>query len=224
MQGLQIGKVLQVHEDPLGQNRIKVTLPGIDSAETGHWVRLATPFAGVATGMQFYPEVDDEVVLGFLQADPEAAIVLGALHSANRAPPLEIDEKNTLKGLVTTSLLKLTFDEEKKVIAFETPGGHSVTLDDEATTVTVKDSSDNKIVLSESGIELSSASDLVLKASGDITLQGTGVTIDAKSDLNLTGQNVTAEGQMGLTAKGGTQAELSSSGSTSVKGTMVNIN
>ena len=79
--GLQIGKVQKIHEDPDGHFRIKVSMPLV-SASDGVWARYATPYAGSKMGMHFLPEVDDEVVIGFLNGDPSAAIVLAARSTA----------------------------------------------------------------------------------------------------------------------------------------------
>jgi len=222
--GLQIATVLQVHEDPLDQNRIKVALPLVEGGDAGHWVRAAVPFAGQEAGIQFLPEVGDEVVLGFLQGDPDAAIMLGALHSPKRKQPIKANEKNTQKAIVTTSGLRIVFDEEKKSLMLGTPGGQTVTLDDDASGIAITDTSGNSVTLNEDGIKLESKGDLSLKASGTVSIDGKEFTGTATGDLTLKGKNLNAEAQMGLTAKGAASAELSASGAVTIKGLPVNLN
>ncbi|MEL6452332.1 MAG: type VI secretion system tip protein VgrG [Pseudomonadota bacterium] len=222
--GLHIAKVLQIHDDPQGQDRIKVALPLVAGGEAGHWIRVATPFAGAGAGIRFLPEVDDEVVLGFLQGDPNAAVMLGALHSGNRAAPTPADEKNTVKEIATTAGLKVQFDEEKKTLTLATPGGHMVTLDDEAKAVKITDSTGNAVTLDDKGITLDAKGDLALAASGAVTVKGQSVTGEAKTDLSLKGTNVTVEAQAALTAKGTAKAEFSASGPVTVRGLPINLN
>lgn len=215
--GLQVGKVVKLDEDPDSKMRIKIKLPMIADPAPEVWARYAQPYASKDAGIQFMPEIDDEVLVGFLNADPNAAVVLGSVHNAKTPQAETPTAENFIKGIVTREAMKLTFDEEKKIITIETPGGHKVTMDDDANSVTLQDSTGNKIEMTSSGIALSSP--------GDISLTATGaVTIAATSDTSISGMNVTAEGDVGFTGKGGATAEVSSGGQTTVKGAMVMIN
>ena len=75
--GLQIGKVVQLQDDPDGEHRILVRLPIIDNSARGIWARIASLDAGLNRGAFFRPEIDDEVIVGFVNDDPRDAIVLG---------------------------------------------------------------------------------------------------------------------------------------------------
>ena len=139
--------------------------------------------------------------------------------------PVVPDEKNTIKTITTNSHLKISFDDEKKVLTFETPGGHSVTLDDDRKSITLKDLTGNTIVMSESGLAMTSPKDISIKADGSVSIKGTGgVTVDSPADVSLKGANIVAEGEMAGTFKGGATVELSAGGTTTVKGAMVMIN
>lgn len=215
--GTQIGKVMSVAEDPDGGQRIKVSLPMIGDPPAEVWARHATPYASKAAGFQFLPEVEDEVVVSFLNADPNAPVIIGALHSvAAKRPEVEVEENN-IKTIVTRSELKLTFDDDKKIITMETPGGHTVIMDDDATSITMRDSNGNSLVMDSGGITMDSSADITMTAAGNISAEATG-------DATINGANVTCEGQAGFTGKGGASAEVSAGGTTTVKGAMVQIN
>lgn len=223
--GLQIGKVKQVHEDPDGQFRIKISLPLVANAEEGIWARLAAPYAGVSMGLQCLPEVEDEVVVGYFDADPTAPVVLGSLHSSTRALPFTPDAKNTIKALVTASALKLTFDDVKKIAALETPGGHKLTMSDEAASITLVDSTGNRVAMEKSGVTVESKMDLKLQANGSIAISGKqGVTITTPMDASVKGMNVHLSADVKLAAEGQVSAQLTSSAETVVKGALVMIN
>ncbi|TNF43639.1 MAG: type VI secretion system tip protein VgrG, partial [Cytophagales bacterium] len=83
MKGLHIGKVTGL-EDPDGENRVKILLPMIDASSEGTWARLATLDAGGegVRGAVFYPEIGDEVIVGFINEDPRQPIILGSLFSS----------------------------------------------------------------------------------------------------------------------------------------------
>lgn len=129
--GLQIGLVSQIHNDPEESNRIKVRLPLLGIAEEGIWARIAILDAGQNRGSFFMPEVDDEVIVGFINDDPKEAIVLGMLHSAAKVPPLEAKEANNQKGFFSREGINVIFDEEKKALTLETPGENRLKLDDQ---------------------------------------------------------------------------------------------
>lgn len=215
--GLQIGKVIQLNDDPLAKQRILISLPMIREEETRVWARYAQPYASGESGLQFLPEVDDEVVVAFLNADPNAPIIVGSLHNAiSRRSDTETAENN-IKTIVTREKLKVIFDDEKQIITVETPAGHKLVMDDDSDTFSMEDMNGNSIVMDASGIAMTSDKDITLTASGDVVAKA---TMDAK----VSGQNVTCEGQIGFTGSGGGTAEVSSGGQTTIEGSVVMIN
>lgn len=224
--GLQVATVKKLSADPLAQARIQVTIPSYADAPLDIWARYSNFYASNGYGMGFYPEIGDEVVVGFMDNDPRYPVVLGSLYGdKNKAPNEPKDEKNNIKSLTTKSKLKLSFDDEKKVIVIETPGGNKITISDENKSIEITDQNSNKISMTSSGIELDSAKDINIKAKGSITLDATQkVSIEAKQDVAVAGLNIANTAKVGFTAKGNATAEISASGSTTVKGAMVMIN
>lgn len=215
--GLQIGKVMTVAEDPDGKQRIKVSLPMIASPPAEIWARYGQPYASGSAGIQFMPEVDDEVIIGFLSADPNSAIVLGSLHNGVAAQAITPEDANNLKGIVTREDLRVDFDDDKKILKLSTPGGHSITMDDDAKEMKLADMNGNSITCSSSGIAITSDKDISITATGKVDVQAT-------QDATVSGMSVTCNGDTGFTGKGGATAELSAGGQTTVKGSIVMIN
>ncbi|HSK33147.1 MAG TPA: type VI secretion system tip protein VgrG [Propionicimonas sp.] len=207
--GLQIGIVTALESDPDGEDRIKVRLPLVSTSEEGVWARLATLDAGDGRGTYFRPEIDDEVIVGFLDSDPRFPVVLGQCHSSAKPAPETATDDNHLKGYVSRSKLKLTFDDDKKVVVLETPEGNKLTLSEDAKSVSLADQNGSSITLDDGGITLTSSKDITLKASGDLKVEGTNVEFKASASFK-------AEGQSG--------ADLKSSGTLTVKGSLVQIN
>lgn len=224
--GLQLATVMKISEDPGSQYRIQVKPASNAEEQSGIWARLASFYATSAAGAVFYPEVGDEVVLGFLESDPRYPVVLGSLFSKSKVPPVtQADEKNNTKAFYSRSLLQINFDDEKKIIKITTPGNNMITLSDDGKSIEIKDQNSNSIKLDDSGILLNSPKDITLKATGNISLQATGkATFKATQDMELNGMNIKQTAQVGFTAKGSATAELSASGQTIVKGGMVMIN
>ena len=199
--GLHIGVVTQLENDPAGEHRIMVRLPVISPDDEGIWARIATLDAGNNRGSFFRPEIDDEVIVGFLNNDPRHPVVLGACNSSAKPAPLEAKDDNHEKGFVTRSGMKWLFNDEHKNILLETPDGNKITISGEDKAIAMEDQNGNKITMDSDGITLESAKDIVLKATGDIKAEGVNITISANAS-----------------------SELSASGSTTIKGGMVKIN
>lgn len=207
--GLQVGVVTQLQDDPDGADRILVRLPLVSDADPGVWSRLATLDAGDKRGSVFRPEIGDEVVVGFVNADPHEPVVLGMLHSGAKPAPLAASDDNHEKGLVTRSGMKVVFNDDTPSLTVETPAGNTIVIDDDEGRIIVTDQNGNTVTLDGNGIALESPSDITLKASGDVAIEGTNVSVKASAA-------VTVDGSSGATLK--------SSATTTVKGSLVQVN
>ena len=207
--GLQVGVVSQLQDDPDEEDRILVQIPIINNAEQGIWCRLASLDAGDLRGFVFRPEIGDEVIIGFINDDPNDAVVLGMLHSSTKPAPISGSDDNHEKGLVTRSEMKVLFDDDKKVIEISTPAGKIITLDEDQGNIVIADDNSNTVTIDDSGITLNSPKDINIKATGDVNIEGTNVSIAANA-------NFKAEGSAG--------AEVSTSAVAVLKGSLVQIN
>ncbi len=214
--GLQIGVVTQLDSDPDGEDRIKVRIPLISTSEEGIWARISTLDAGASRGTYFRPEISDEVIVGFLGDDPRYPIVLGMCHSSNKPAPEPPSSDNHRKGYVSRESMKLTFDDEKKSITIETPGGNKLTVSDDAQGISLEDQNGNKITMDITGITLDSASDLTLKAAGELKIEGMNTTVKANASLKAEG-SASAEFS-------GASTTLKGSGTLTIQGGLVQIN
>jgi len=207
--GLQVGLVSQLEEDPDGEERILVQIPIINNEEQGVWCRVSAMDAGENRGAFFRPEIGDEVIVGFINEDPNDAVVLGMLHSSAKPAPFTASDDNHEKGFVTRSEMKVVFDDDKKSINISTPAGKMITLDEDAGSIVIEDDNSNVITIDSDGITMESAGDISIKASGDVNIEGTNVGIKANAEFK-------AEGSAG--------AEVSTSAIAVLKGSLVQIN
>ena len=225
VEGLQIGVVMKLDEDPSKENKVQVKVPSLMMETEGVWARLANFYASDSFGAFFIPEIGDEVILGYLNGDPSHPIILGSLYSSKIKPPYDITADNFTKAIVTKSKLTVEFDDDKKIITITTPGKNKIVLDDDAKSILLEDQNKNKVELSDSGIVLDSPKDISISAKGKITLDATGeISLSSKADIKGEGLNVNLTAKAGFVAKGSASAEVSASGNTTVKGAMVMIN
>lgn len=67
------------------------------------WVRVAQLWAGNGWGTQFIPRVGQEVVVSFLEGDPDRPLVTGSVYNGNNKPTYEQPKKLTQSGIRTKS-------------------------------------------------------------------------------------------------------------------------
>ena len=213
--GLQTG-IVTVLEDPEGEDRIKVRLPLISTADEGNWARLATLDAGKERGTFFRPEIGDEVIVGFLHDDPCHPVILGMCHSSAKPAPEPAKDDNHRKGYVSREKMKFVFDDEKKIVTLETPGGNRIRLSEEDKGITLEDQNGNKITLDDSGIKIESTKDLILKAAKDIKIEGMNTELKAQTAFKASGG--------GSAEISGASTTLKGSATTVIQGGIVQIN
>ena len=217
IQGLQIGKVVQLENDPDGENRILVRIPVIDDNAQGIWTRVASLDAGNERGAFFLPEIDDEVIIGFINNDPRDAVMLGMLHSSAKPAPLNAQDVNHEKGFTTRSKMHIHFNDDTKTIIIDTPAGNSLTLDESGTKIEVKDQNNNIMTMDSAGINMESPLEVKIKA-------GTNLTLEAGAQFVIKALSLSAKASADVTVEGSASAKLNSSGITEIKGSLVKIN
>jgi Rhs element Vgr protein len=214
--GLQIAKVVQLGNDPDGEDRILVKIPVIDDTSNGTWIRVACLDAGSNRGSFFRPEINDEVIVGFINDDPRHGVMLGMLNSSAKPAPLSAKDENGEKGFFTRSKMRIHINDDTKTITIDTPAGNSIQLDEDGAKIEIKDQNSNKITMSTSGISLESPKSIDIKAGSNLTLSaGASLTIGGSS------LSVKADASLGLE---GAATKISSSGITEISGSLVKIN
>ncbi len=83
------------------------------------WMRVAQSLAGNRFGAVFLPRVGHEVMVEFLDGNPDNPIVVGSLYNADNLPPWELPKHKTQSGVRTQSTLKGTTLETYNELRFE---------------------------------------------------------------------------------------------------------
>lgn len=135
-QDIQLAKVTSVN-DPEKLNRVEVKLlshSGSPQQEGKLWARVAVPCAGSNKGAFFIPDVDDEVVISFINGDNRYPVVLGSLWNGKDQAPETLDrnavDRWTLQGKAGTRIAIEEKEPATATIKFTTPGGTSGELTD----------------------------------------------------------------------------------------------
>jgi type VI secretion system secreted protein VgrG len=67
------------------------------------WVRVSSTWAGRQWGAIQLPRIGEEVVVGFLEGDPDQPIIVGRVYNADHMPPYVLPDNRTQSGVKTRS-------------------------------------------------------------------------------------------------------------------------
>ncbi len=67
------------------------------------WLRVASPWAGKGYGSLAIPRIGQEVVVGFLEGDPDRPILVGSVYNAEQTPPLDPSAGGMSQGMISRS-------------------------------------------------------------------------------------------------------------------------
>jgi len=219
--------------------RITVTFhwskPERDNAHDSCPVRVASSWAGKAWGAVSIPRVGQEVVVSFLEGDPDRPLVIGSVYNADNMPPYSLPDNKTQSGIKSRSLAggnddfnELRFEDKKgseeffmhaqKDMREEVENDHFVAIDhdekveiknDQAETIgndrTLKVGNDDKLDVSNNGT----------------TTIGQKFKLDAGTEIELvTGQSSIVMKSSGEIEIKGMNIKISGSNSVAIDGQM----
>jgi len=135
MDGVYSGLVIGVPGEEIytdSQGRVKVWLRfdhHHDATPEGSiWVRVSQPWAGNGWGWQYLPRVGTEVVVAFMDGDPDRPIVIGGVYNGEQLPPFPLPDQKTKSGLRTRSTLGGTTSEYSEFSVDDKQGEELVLL------------------------------------------------------------------------------------------------
>lgn len=129
MSGLYSAKVTgpsgeKIHVDEFGRVKVKFRWDRLnkDDDTSSCWVRVAQSAAGAWGGTWFLPRVGDEVLVAFLDGDPDRPIVTGSVYGKDAKPPFDPKANRAQSGISTRSY-KSDSKDDANVLRFEDKKG-----------------------------------------------------------------------------------------------------
>ena len=127
--GLQTAKVVgpggeEIYTDKYG--RVKVQFHwdrlGQQNENSSAWVRVASAWAGSNFGMVSIPRIGQEVIIQFLEGNPDRPIITGSVYNEDNLPPWDLPANATQSGILSRSTIGAT-PENANAIRFEDKKG-----------------------------------------------------------------------------------------------------
>lgn len=110
VKGVETAKVVgpsgqEIFTDKYG--RVKVQFPwdreGQEDANSSCWLRVTTMWAGKQWGSMFIPRIGQEVIVDFMEGDPDCPIIVGSVYNPSQMPPYTLPDNKTRSGIKSRS-------------------------------------------------------------------------------------------------------------------------
>ncbi len=222
-----------------GKSKVKVHFPWQADNETTPWINLMGLHGGLDKGVHFLPEIEDIVMVDFVDGNVEIPYVIGTVYTGKQKSNIETKDNN-LKSIATREGLRLQFDDDKKAITIadnfldkfprnylETDNSKFLKIessenDENAATIVLNKKEGLVITVLKGGNEITS---IVFDAnSKKITIEAQGdIDITADKKINLKGQEITLKGQK-ISINADTALEMKSGNEVKIGGTKIAAN
>ena len=95
----------EIHTDKYGRIRVQFHWDrrDLENERSSCYLRVGTPWAGKNWGMIHIPRIGQEVIVSFLEGDPDRPIVVGSVYNADQMPPYSLPKNQTQSGVKSRS-------------------------------------------------------------------------------------------------------------------------
>jgi len=95
----------EIHTDEYGRVRVQFHWDRVGTGDerSSAWIRVATPWAGENFGLTSIPRIGTEVLVQFLDGNPDRPIITGMVPNASNMPPWSLPANKTQSGVLTRS-------------------------------------------------------------------------------------------------------------------------
>lgn len=119
----------KIHVDKFGRIKVKFRWDrkAKEDDTSSIWIRVMQPAAGAWGGTWFLPRVGDEVMVSFLDGDPDRPVVVGSVYGKDSPPPFDPGANKTQTGYRTRSY-KSDSKDDANILRFEDKKGSEEVL------------------------------------------------------------------------------------------------
>jgi type VI secretion system secreted protein VgrG len=207
--GCQTAKVVgksgeEIWTDQYGRVKVKFHWDQAAAADetSSCWVRVSQGWAGKQWGTFFLPRIGQEVVISFLEGDPDRPIITGCLYNAQQTVPYALPDNQTRSVIKTDSskggggFNEIRFEDKKgeeelfvqaqKDMNVSVLNDQTVTIKN-ARSVTVQEADDSlKVAKGNRSVEVAGKETYKVTGERTVNITGADLTYSITNDLELT--------------------------------------
>ncbi len=221
---------VQFHWDRDGQNDEKSSC----------WVRCAQSWAGKSWGAMFIPRIGQEVVVHFLEGDPDRPIITGAVYNGKSMPPYELPSNATQSTIKSNSSKggngsnEIRFEDKagseefyvhaQKDMKIEIVHDRSQTVKEGDETIEVSKGKQTTKIFGDTALTVDTGNYTMKVSAGSASIDVMqAITVESKMSITLKVANNSITIDMtGVTIKG-TMVSIEGQAMTEVKGAMTDV-
>jgi type VI secretion system secreted protein VgrG len=198
-------------DGPDEYGRAKVKFPWLEDSQS-RWTRIAQNWAYNQMGTQFLPRIDSEVVVEFLDGDPDHPIIVGMVYNGKNKLPYETPANKTQSGIRGANWGAAGTENKSNELRFEDKSGS-----EEVFFHAQKDF--RRVVKNDDSLTVEQGDRTLKIQTGNVN-----ETLDlGNHDLKISAGSQTTEAMQSITLKVGQNSiEINQSGIT-IKGIMVKV-
>jgi type VI secretion system secreted protein VgrG len=76
---------------------------GQHNQDSSCWIRVSQAWAGKGWGAMIIPRIGQEVIVEFLEGDPDRPVIIGRVYNADQVPPYSLPDNKTQSGILSRS-------------------------------------------------------------------------------------------------------------------------
>jgi type VI secretion system secreted protein VgrG len=207
------------------------------------WIRVSQPWAGKNWGAVWLPRIGQEVVVGFLEGDPDWPLIVGRVYNAEQMPPYSLPANQTQSGFKSRSSKGGGSDDFNEIRFEDKKGSEMLTVHaqkdletmvendetrqvDHDRTTTIKNNETKTIKQGNQEVTIEQGNNTLLIKMGNMStkLNLGKEEREAMQSIELkVGQSSVKLDQMGVTIRG-TMINIQATGICTVQGALVKIN
>jgi phage protein D len=181
------------NDDPQKLGRVKLKFPWLSDGYESDWARMTQAGAGPDSGVEFLPEVNDEVLVAFEFGDVRRPVVIGGLHNGRDKPRLG-------DGLFDNGKVKrrgVVSRRGHRVVLLDDPGKSGIALITSNGSIRISlNETKNEIHLFCKGkVRIECQDELSLKSQQKVRIEGQQIELEASGPAKLSGGTVEISGQ-----------------------------
>jgi len=206
----EVGVVTSVFPDPDDFYRchVKLLSRGV-VAKDGDIELRDVPIATQQIGLVNIPNIDDLVLVSFLNGDLQAPVVIGRLYNKLQKPPA-----NKIDEFVYVAPERTGNDEKARRVYVEFPSGIKLTMTEDI--VNLEAGATVLKINRDGNVEIECNEAVSITATGDMTFKADTITMESNMDMKFNaGAKATIKGQSGIEMKSDTSMDFK--GATGVK-------
>ena len=94
----------EIHTDEHGRVRVRFHWDRL--GRWSCWLRVMQPWAGTGWGFFFIPRIGMEVMVSFVNGDPDSPVIIGSLYNGENLTPYQLPDEKTKSTIMTRSSLE----------------------------------------------------------------------------------------------------------------------